>query len=573
MTLHAFRRRLARRHTEPVDILCVGTSTVFGTGASRVTAGFTARLGQALGARGIHYLPTHPGWTRSGMSANAGKDFGQASVALSDYAFLERTVTGTGVKVLFRQGSQVAPSFTVTIDDVPHSVTVQHGINSVYDGVWNSPPLAQGTHTVRITAPTGTVELGGVYSYDGDEGSGVRVWCGGTPAVTSAAWVPHAAGAASHWRRAGSLNPGLLVFMVSSNDHASQVEPAVFKQNVRSAIEYFRLACAAPPVLLVHTYQRLTGSSGAHAFHTYGRQLAELATEMDDVDYLDAGVHFPATQVADVDDLVGVDNIHPSDAGHAWLADIVADRLTGPLPTPPSTAAGAVPSDPATWPGLVSAWRASDLPDSERVTSWAPYAGSEAAPLTQATAERRPVVHARRVGDSPAVVFRQPAGSTAGQYLATAAWSAPVSAVTVVGVARLDRNFGNVYSGISTAHLSMLILGGDMTMGMMSGTATNGAYVTTGANRWAAYVAVYNGPESQFWQSGWPVQNLTIPVHASAGLSGLTLAANAAGGNTGNLDVAEILVFNRALTATEAQGCVDVLSRRYGIDRVGRTSV
>lgn len=573
--LHAFRRTMARRALAPVDVLCVGTSTVFGTGASALETTFTARLGEALGARGAHYLPTHPGWTRSGNWANVGKDFGQASVSLTGYAFVERTITGTGVRVLYRQGSSVAPTFVVAIDDMPHTVTVQQGVSSAYDGVWDSPPLSPGTHTVRVTAPAGTVELGGLYAYDGDESSGVRVWCGGTPGVTSAAWTPNAPGAASHWRRAGSLDPALLVMMVSSNDYASQVDPAAFKANVKAAVEFFRLACLAPPVLLVHTYRRLTGSSGAHAFGTYGQQLAALASEMDDVDYLDAGVHFPVSQVADVDDLVTADNVHPSDTGHQWLADIVADRLTGPLPSPPSTAAGTVTSDPATWPGLVSAWRASDLPavDGDPVTSWAPYAGTETAPLAQATVARRPAVRVRQVGVSSAVEFRQPAGSTGGSYLTTTTWSTPASAVTVVAVARLDRNFGNVYSGISNAHLSMMILGGDMTMGMMSGAATNGGYVTTGANRWAVYVAVHNGPESRFWQSGWPAQNLTIPTHASAGLSGLTLAANAAGGNTGNVDVAEMLVFNRPLTDAEAQGCIDVLVRRYGIDRSGRTSV
>ena len=30
--------------------------------------------------------------------------------------------------------------------------------------------------------------------------------------------------------------------------------------------------------------------------------------------------------------------------------------------------------------------------------------------------------------------------------------------------------------------------------------------------------------------------------------------------------------FGRALTDTEAQGCLDSLARRYGIDRVGRTA-
>jgi hypothetical protein len=87
------------------------------------------------------------------------------------------------------------------------------------------------------------------------------------------------------------------------------------------------------------------------------------------------------------------------------------------------------------------------------------------------------------------------------------------------------------------------------------------------------YAAVYNGSESRFWQTGWPTQNLDIPAHANGGLAGLTLAANAAGGNTGNLDITELLVFGRALTDSEVQGCLDVLARRYGIDGVGRTAV
>lgn len=580
--LHDYHKRRAQRGRSAVDVLCVGTSTVWGTGASTPEAGFTPRLADAIsdGAGGCHYLPTHPGWTRGGTWAVVGQDFGQASISLASGAYMQRTVTCTGVALLFRQGTNVAAAFTVSIDGGPdQTVTVQQGVGTAYDGVWVSGPLTRGAHSIRITGPaSGIAEIGGLYAFDGDETAGVRVWCGATPGVTSAVWAPGAAAAASHWRRAGSLNPALLVLMLSSNDYASQVDPDVFQQNVRDAIAYFRLACRPCPVLLVHTYLRPGLGSPAHSWAAYGQKLRELADELSDVDFLDVGPHWPVDRVADEDGLFHADDVHPSEAGHALLGELVAAHLAVLPAAPPSAAAAPAGTDPAALPGLLSAWRAADLPqtDGAAVASWTPYAGSETAPLTQATPAKQPIVRLDQVGGRAAVEIRQPTApySTAGQYLSTAAWSAAVAGpVTVMVAARLDRTYGNAWSGISPSRLSMLILGQDMTMGMMAGTSTNGGYVTTGRGRWVVYAAVYNGPNSRFFQTGYPVQALNIPSHAADGLSGFTLAANNAGGNTGNLDVAEVAIYGRALTDAEAQGAVDIWARRYGIDRVGRTSV
>lgn len=585
--LHAYRRGLARRHTIPADVIVVGTSTVFGTGASSVESGFTARLGQALRARhgvatgGCHYLPTHPGWTRGGSWSLANRDFGEASIALTAGAWIERTVTTcSGFVLQFRQGTSSASTILVSIDGAPAiTVPVQQGVVSAHDGVWRSGPLPRGTHSIRIQAPsTGTVDVGGLYALDGDEASGIRTWCGGTPAVTSAVWTPAHPAAASHWARAGALAPALLVFMVSSNDYATQVDPVVFKDNVRSAIELARLAGPHCPVLLVHTYLRPGTGTPTHPWSAYGQRLAELATELTDVDVLDVGPHWPVDQVADEDNVISADDVHPTDTGHAWLADLVAEHLAAVPDPPPSTGPTLGAVDPAALTGLVSAWRAGDLPQSDGapIASWAPYAGRETAPLTQPVTARQPTVRLDVVAGQAAARFRQPTApySTSGPYLATAAWATPApSPVTVAVVARLDRPYGNAFSGIAASHLSMLILGGDLVMGMMAGPSTNGSYVVTGARRWAVYIAVYDGANSRFWQTGRAAQPVAIADHVADGLSGLTLGANHLGGNTGNLDVAELLVYDRALTETEAQDVLAVLARRYGIDRVGRTSV
>lgn len=586
--LHAVRRALSRRHIDTADIVCVGTSTTFGTGASSVDAGLVARLGQTLrgrlgaGTAGVHYLPTHPGWTRSGSWAHVGRDLGQASTSLTGGAWIERTVACcTGFRVLFRQGTSAATSFTVMIDGgTPQAVAVQAGNMASYDGTWTSAALPRGQHTIRITGPAaGVAEFGGLYAFDGDGMTGIRVWNGGTPAVTSAVWAPGAAGAASHWRRAGSLNPALLVMVVGSNDHATQMPPEVFEANIRGAIRYARLASGAPlPVLLVLPYRRPGAGAGTYWFSDYGQRMESIASDLPDVDYLDLSAHWPASHVSDADQLLCADGVHPSDRGHAWAAELIADHLLSGIGAAPSSSAppSSAP-DPAALPGLVAAWRASDLAgaDGDPVAAWQPYAGSETATLAQAASSRRPVLRQRRVGGGPAVEFRQPTNphSTSGAYLATPAWTTPVGgACTVVSVMRLDRQYGNAWSGVGS-RLSMLILGGgDLAMGMMSGASTNGGYVTVG-HRWAVYAAVYNGAVSRFWQTGWPTQSLDIPAHANSGLTGLTLAANAAGGNTGNLDITELMVFDRALADTEVQGCLDVLARRYGIDGVGRTSV
>lgn len=581
--LHSFRRRLARRLIEPVNVTVVGTSTVFGTGAPDAASGFVARLGQILRGRlgyptgGLHLLPTHPGWTRTGTWAQPNADLGEASMSLTNGATMAATATCTGFRILFRQGSSVATTFTVTIDaGTAQTVTVQNGSSSSYDGTWESGPLTRGPHTVKITAPaTGTCEIGSVYAYDGDETTGVRTWCGGVPGVTSARFSDTGyAGAVSHWRRIGSLAPAALVLMLSGNDYASQTDPAVFEANVRRVIALYRLTHPLPdaPVLLVHTYLRPGTGTPAHGWVDYGAALAHVAADTPAVDLFSVGSHWPTSQVDDVDDLLSSDNVHPTPAGHAWLAELVADRLIGDGIDYPSTPAPVDPTPLAQVvdPALVARWRASDLTaaDGAAVGTWTPGAGSDLTPLTQTVSGRQPVLRANALAGRPVLTFTQPTApySTTGQCMATTAWTEPVlGPVTVAAVLRLRRPYGNAWSGISTTALSMLILGGELTMGMMAGTSSNGGYAIVGLNGWIGVVAVYDGLSSRLHQTRWATQHVPIPDHSAAGLTGLTLAGNNSGANTGNLDVAEFAVYRRALTENESDALLAELATTYGL--------
>lgn len=589
-----------RRTFETVNVVCVGSSTTHGAGSTAVQHTMPARLGFMLRGvdgsaglmsghfGGLHVRADHAGWTSTGTVADLSTDLGLQSKEMSAGSTMTFAYTGDGVEVMHAQGNLVG-QLSVTYDNDAGKVTTVTPSTlgtTRSDGLTTSYPtysFTRGTRTVKVTAIARTI-LSGVYFTDGDATSGLRVYNAGKGGTTSSVYAPPATNWNFHAARLAELQPRLIVFTIGANDYALNIDPTVYETNVRSAITAMRLACNQPvSVLLVQSFRRLDVESPTYAWSLYGDALRRIAGDTADVDFLDCSPHFPTSRRADWEQLISSDNVHPTNRGHALLASLIADHLMRSLSTrtAPASPLPVTGTDPSSLSGLVSAWRASDLSggvDGSAIASWPAYAGSDQQALAQGTADRQPVLRktSATFAGQTCVDFE---GSSTGDCLFCTFTTRVNPPATVIIVARLRNNYGSFFSGYTASGGIYLSLSpsGEMWQLQAAGgqSAPNAATITTGRGRWAVYVSRYDGAASAVFQTGFPKQTTGIDTSlAAAGLPGLTLgAASSAVSAFQKMDVAEVLVFSRALSDTECTDSMAWLSYKYGFDGSGRRNV
>lgn len=130
-----------------------------------------------------------------------------------------------------------------------------------------------------------------------------------------------------------SLTPNLVIHMVGSNDYKNQVTPATYQSNLQTAINNINTRSPGVKHLLVHSFCRLdvTGNP-TYKWEDYRDRLFNLAGANTNVGVVDISDLFAARGVylngPDPDDLVwDGDNIHPSNAGHKFIAEAMAQKL------------------------------------------------------------------------------------------------------------------------------------------------------------------------------------------------------------------------------------------------------
>jgi lysophospholipase L1-like esterase len=564
-----------------VTVACIGSSTTHGTGALSLDRGWTSHLSRRLGGQTLTALTHHPGWTTVGGSIEVEGGLSTRSRRLDPGATLTRTTTPcTAVQVLYRQ---LGGAFAVEIDGsqvrtvTPPAVTGDH-----YAGVLTIDGLPRAPHTLTLRAiGTTPTTISAVREIDGTAGAGVHVLnaaYAGTSSVTYSARTP---GMRGHNRAVGAQDPALLIFMVGSNDYAAQVDPALYAEQMRAAVLAARAACPRrPSVLLVQSFKRFDVADPTHPWDAYGSALYDLAAALPDADYLDLSGHYPAEVESDDTKLISVDRIHQNDAGHAWMGDLVADHLLAPVPTAPWSDFGPLPDpDPATLPGLISAWNTGGLtsvPEGGE-TDWAPYAGTETASLTAPTG-RRALVRRRGLAGRPTVVTQ--AGSP-GRCLQTGAWSktydGPLTVLMVVkpSAASPHTQGGVLFSGRAEKYLGLSLAGDNLAQLLVGGVAaphTVTGYL--GTSSWKVLAVTHDsGAVALATDDG--SKTVSAPGTAPGpdyGLSGFTIGGNTGMSSTLDADFAEVLVFDRALSPVETEQALRFLARKYRLDGYRRTS-
>lgn len=153
----------------------------------------------------------------------------------------------------------------------------------------------------------------------------------------------------------GTLSPRMVLHMVGSNDLQAGTNPATTKANIMAKIAALKSAISSPCVhVLVHSYQRMDVTSPTYPWSAYRDAMIEIAAaDPANVAFIDASEPFRLSGVPGSDSMgLIADTVHPSDAGHALIADLLREGLgivqlgaiTAAPPAPGDTTAPSVPT-------------------------------------------------------------------------------------------------------------------------------------------------------------------------------------------------------------------------------------
>jgi lysophospholipase L1-like esterase len=233
---------LARIRTRRVNALVIGASNANGSGADDGSVeGMFFLLAKAMqnswnpvGLAGGFAMKVRDGdWTGGGTGTGYEQRDLKQCIALAPgdqpRTFVTKRQPVDGVEIMYATGSS---PFTVVIDGgAPAAVTPDSS------GVWVSPQLTLGVHTVTINPPTsGVTVLSNAYFTSGDRSVGLRTYFGTMPGNRSVEALPSGDGA-ELWARYSQLLPALVIIMLGANDAGGGALPVVSAADYRTNLE------------------------------------------------------------------------------------------------------------------------------------------------------------------------------------------------------------------------------------------------------------------------------------------------------------------------------------------------
>lgn len=341
--LRPFHAALANRFFAPCDIIVTGTSISQGVGASHFANRYTNRLLDQLRNRfpvpgvtgGIGFVPfdlpivppVDPPFARSGSGSYVDDGYGLARRAVTLAAAGDKVTgsfTGTAIDIWWVQYSS-GGTVSVSIDGgaATNVATTGSGVSGGHR--FSVTGLTAGSHTLTIAYVSGgTVFLNGATIYNGDSSTGIRMWGGGHASTQSSYWVDPAH---PNWLdEVAVIQPALHILEVATNDYGQTpgIDPATMKANVQQVVANIR-GVASPSIVLLPTWDRSLSVTPPATWPTYVQALYDLAKADGNIAVADAYQWF-GTDAPPVNGL-SADGVHPSDKGHSFLADHLAQFL------------------------------------------------------------------------------------------------------------------------------------------------------------------------------------------------------------------------------------------------------
>jgi lysophospholipase L1-like esterase len=351
LPLKRFRQALATVETTALNWWAIGDSITECTGASKLDNGYPYRLIRALqkqttvAARGgFGYLPTYlPAFSGSSGSDNYWTFAGGTTITLSSWLFgsgrinfgastsATLTYTGTSCVIHHQVGAATSVPFTVTVDGgAPVTVTPSTTGGATFRGVYTTPTVARGVHTV-VCAPVGStvMTIVGATLFDGDETGGIHAYVNGVSGANSTTVATNQAGATATLDQAAvTPNPALVTIHLGTNNSI----PAALQTDLTTIIANVKAACTITPSFLVIAPPRTSGISPTTSATLDAAVRAVTAADPSNVASLvlsDHVIDAPTVGNNYAQGIFTTDAIHPSDAGHLFLAQLLLGRLIG----------------------------------------------------------------------------------------------------------------------------------------------------------------------------------------------------------------------------------------------------
>ena len=337
--------------TAPWRVAVIGDSISEGTGASNLNNRWmakaqqivNARLGRAAGAA----FPHIPAWYRTTLTAgqsvtsagnvtqNNGYGFGWRSLQLtSSGASVTFTFTGTSADLMFFVASGTGKA-SVVVDGKP-AVVVDTNASVVATATswrWPVPGITgSGNHTVVVSyAATSTlpIYLQGLLTWNGDETAGARFYDGSHHGWLYASTLSGSTRMSQMTGTTARIDPDWVVLALGMNDITAN-NPASFQTNVQAHLTALDIS-PARRILLVIPYRSSSHTVAQHAAHA--DILRALAAANDRVGVLDLSALMPVATTAPEGQGLYADALHPNDAGHQRIGELVADALINLGPT------------------------------------------------------------------------------------------------------------------------------------------------------------------------------------------------------------------------------------------------
>lgn len=335
--------KLANRSAARANIVVIGDSITAGQGSTtqanrwvtRCAANMRTALGLPVGGVGFvgvqgngtnTWTPNWPCVLSGAPSTNTsyGPSTSAATFTTTSHIATYAAITGTSVDLLMNDANSC--TITTNVDSAGAVDQVLPGTN--VDGKKVRITLgATGAHSLAIAWKSGSggIFLDGVIVYNGDENAGLQVHDAGHFGWKSTDWAGITQGN-NRWPAAiEGLNPGVIVISLGANDLLANTPAQLI-----AAIQTFiigvirtRMGANAPMFVLLINSARQGYLSTWPGFITamYTIAAADPLVTVCDI----------SRRLPNVDDVPNystfVDDVHPSDIGHAMIADAVSSFL------------------------------------------------------------------------------------------------------------------------------------------------------------------------------------------------------------------------------------------------------
>ena len=353
-----YKTAIAAQASVPVNILCIGDSIVEGTSVSTLPsrwvqvmlAGIRASLGIS---GGVGYVPTYyasstmtdlvtfTGTTQQTASTVTYFGLGGRHTRMSAAATASFTFSGTGCDIIAARGSG-GSTFTYTVDGGASQgpVSTTNASLDQSGSVTQIRGLADGAHTVIVTAAANFIYLEGFMVYAGDEASGVRLWESGHSSWRTADFIEtQVTGQAGTWYDGyGLADPDLVVIALGTNDYGistvgSRLTPRQYRTNLEALLHAVRgQSVNDPSIVLWEPAFRgdnpavLSNGSVLGTWPDFIQQIRQLAERDGKITLFDANAVM-GDQSTGANPLTNADKLHPSAAGHTALGQAMAALL------------------------------------------------------------------------------------------------------------------------------------------------------------------------------------------------------------------------------------------------------